>query len=224
MAKITRITQKIFGSNAGLSEIGVFGSLAAGSPTFTSSPAAVQSLSNFLDGWFAAVVGENSPAIQDMNGLCFVYAYQLAYLMQQGIAEWDSGTTYYIGSMAQDGLGNIYISLQNSNLNNALSNTSFWSNSSGTTSTVTSNTTIAAGVGMVRSNTTSGNLTMTLPAVASVPVGKKITIKDVGTGSFATTVMGNGAELIDGNNTFVSVLAQYDALSVFNNGTSWDVV
>ena len=34
--------------------------------------------------------------------------YQLAYLLQQGIAEWDSGTTYYTNSVVQNG-GSIYI-------------------------------------------------------------------------------------------------------------------
>ncbi|PNA42272.1 hypothetical protein, partial [Pseudomonas sp. MPR-AND1A] len=85
MAKLSRVTQKIFGSSAGANQIGKFGSYAAGSPVISSDPTVIQSLSNWLTGWFGAVVGGNSPAIEDMNAVCFVYAYQLAYLMQQGI-------------------------------------------------------------------------------------------------------------------------------------------
>lgn len=98
MAKITRATQKVFGENAGLNEIGVFGSLAAGSPAYATTPAQVQSLSNYLQGWFGAVLGSNSPAIEDMNAVHFLFARQLAYLMQTGVPEYDAATTYYIGS------------------------------------------------------------------------------------------------------------------------------
>ncbi|PMZ30506.1 hypothetical protein C1X25_36230, partial [Pseudomonas sp. GW247-3R2A] len=84
---------------------------AAGSPVISSDPTVIQSLSNWLTGWFGAVVGGNSPAIEDMNAVCFVYAYQLAYLMQQGIPEYDSGTTYFTGSLCTSG-GVIYRSLQ----------------------------------------------------------------------------------------------------------------
>lgn len=99
MTKITRQTQKIFGSNAGFDQIAQFGSLAAAAPIFTTNVATIQALSNYLTGWFGGVIGQNSPAIEDMNALCYLYAYQLAYLMQAGISEWDSGTTYYTGSL-----------------------------------------------------------------------------------------------------------------------------
>lgn len=126
MAKITRQTQKIFGSTAGTNQISQYGSLKAGTPTFTTSISTIQALVNYTDGWFDAVIGGNSPAIEDMNALHYLYAYQLAYIMQAGIPEWDSGTTYYIGSLANDGTGLIYKSLQDNNLNNAISNTAFW--------------------------------------------------------------------------------------------------
>lgn len=126
MAKITRVLAKIFGSNANPTEIGVFGSLAAGSPATTTSALTMQSLSNWLDGWFGAVVGENSPAIEDMNAFCYVMSYQIAYLLQTGVEEWSATTTYYIGSVANDGTGILYVSLTNTNLNNAVTDTVNW--------------------------------------------------------------------------------------------------
>jgi hypothetical protein len=126
MSKLPRETQLVFGSNAGFDQIAQFGSLAASSPTFTTNIATIQGLSNYLVGWFNAVIGENSPAIEDMNALCYLYAYQLAYLFQAGVPEWDSGTTYYIGSLVNDGSGNEYLSIANSNLNNAVTNSTYW--------------------------------------------------------------------------------------------------
>lgn len=54
------------------------------------------------------------------------------------------------------------------------------------TRTVTTNQSMLATDGVVRSNSTSGNLTHTLPAVASTPTGKIIIIKDVGTVGYTT--------------------------------------
>lgn len=130
MAKITRKVAKIFGSSAGANQIAKFGSLAAGSPATysgaTADPATIQSLGNWLSGWFAGVEGANSPAIEDLNAFCYTMAYQIAYQMQEGIPEWDSSTTYYTGSIVQDGSANIYYSLVDNNLNNLVSDTSKW--------------------------------------------------------------------------------------------------
>ena len=138
MSKLSRVTQRIFGSGAGASQIGQFGSYAASSPTISSDPSVIQSLSNWLTGWFGAVVGGNSPAIEDMNGLHFVITYQLAYLMQAGIPEYDAGTTYYTGSLTMSA-GNIYRSLADNNTGNALSNANFWVLASGLYAGVGSN-------------------------------------------------------------------------------------
>lgn len=131
MAKLVRQTAKLFGSAVSTSQIAQFGSLAASSPvTYTGANAITNAnliqATNWTQGWSAAVEGANSPALEDLNAFCFMDSYQIGYLMQTGIPEWDSATTYYIGSVAQDGTGNIYTSLTNSNLNNALSSTSNW--------------------------------------------------------------------------------------------------
>lgn len=125
MANLARKIMKIFGSNAGTNQRGVFGSLAAGSTAYSTDPETIQSLSQWEDGWFSAVMGNNSPAIQDMNALQFVFAYQLAYLFQKGIPEWNTDTEYYTGSFCQVG-GIIYKSLQDANQGNAVTDVAYW--------------------------------------------------------------------------------------------------
>jgi hypothetical protein len=126
MPKLPRIFQKIFGSNAGVDQIGKFGSLAAGTPEYTTDLAEVQELSNFDDGWYGAVLGNNSPAIQDVNALDYLITAQLAYLFQAGIPEWNEDTVYYIGSLATDSTGKIYRSLTDDNEDNALTEPTHW--------------------------------------------------------------------------------------------------
>jgi hypothetical protein len=50
--------------------------------------------------------------------------------MQQGIPEYDSGTTYFTGSLCTSG-GVLYRSLQDNNTGNALTNSNFWLQASG---------------------------------------------------------------------------------------------
>lgn len=122
---LTRVTQKIMGSSAGPDQIGKFGSLAAGTPTTTTDPAEMQELSNWLTGWFGAVVAGNSPAIEDMNALCYVVTYQLAYMFEWGVAQYDSATQYNSGSIVNVG-GVLYTSLQDVNLNHTPTTSPDW--------------------------------------------------------------------------------------------------
>ena len=126
MAKLSKVAQKLFGSGSGFHQIIKFGSTFAGSTAYTTDIAEMMSLSNWLTGWYAAAIGGNAPTIQDMNACHTVFAYQLAYLMQAGVAEWDAVTPYYTGSLAQDGSGVIYTSLTDANVNNALTDTANW--------------------------------------------------------------------------------------------------
>lgn len=139
---------------------------------------------------------------------------------------WNSTLSYAQGAVVQDasGYGLLYVSLQNSNLNHALTDVAYWRSYDGNVRTLTANTTLAVTDNLVRSNSTAGALTMTLPPIASTPIGKRIAIKDVGTGGFTTSVKGSGAELVDGSNTWSIALVQYDSVTVMNNGTSWDVI
>lgn len=128
MARYPRILQKIFGGSA--SDIGNFGSAAAGSPVSGPAPTltAVQSLSQYLDGWLSAVLGASKfPAIEDMNAIDYLFSSQIAYLLQQGIAEYDATTTYYSKNIVcKVGTYEIYGSIVDTNLGNALSDGTKW--------------------------------------------------------------------------------------------------
>lgn len=227
MSKIARKTALVFGSSAGLDQIGEFGSFAAGSVEYSTDPAVIQGLAAWLTGWFGAIVGSNSPAIEDMNAFCYVMAYQIAYIMQSGVPEWDAATIYYQGSMVRTAggtAGQLYVSLTDANINNAVSDHTNWKTFQGGSRTLIASTALLGSDEIVRSNTSSGSLTMTLPACSSTAFGKRITIKDVGTGGHTTTIVGAGSDLIDGTNTYATILSQFDSVTVYNNGTSWDVL
>lgn len=129
MSKLARVAQKFFGSTASTNQIAKFGSLAAGSPTRysgpTADPVAIQSLGNFLQGWFGAAVGSNSPAEEDMNALFYLAFYQLSYLFQEGVPEYDSTTTYWTNSLALSG-GVLYQSVADSNVGESVTNPTYW--------------------------------------------------------------------------------------------------
>lgn len=179
MTKIVRKNQKIFGSTAGFQQIAKFGSLAAAAPSFTTDPEVIQSLSNYLQGWFAAIIGGNSPATEDMNAILYLYAYQLAYLMQEGVAEWNTDTTYYIGSVVNDGAGVLYVSLTDNNTGNLLSDATKWGYFGGTTTNINAqNITVVSGktyfyptyiipVGTTWTVNTDGYLTSTGPTIVN---------------------------------------------------------
>lgn len=206
MAKITRKVQKIFGFSAGTDEIAQFGSLAAAAPAFTTDPEVIQALAQYLGGWFSGVIGSNSPAIEDMNALCYLYAYQLSYLMQTGVPEWNSATTYYIGSQVNNGTGKIYTSIQDTNLNHALTDTTWWSLANGAPNVVSINPATqspyvlnsATDYGKVfLVNSANGAQQFTLPAAS---LGFFFTVKDVGgkADQFPITIVRAAAESIEG--------------------------
>lgn len=142
-----------------------------------------------------------------------------------GVTTWSTNTNYAQGQVVADssGFGILYVSLISNNQGNALTSTSDWRVLNGNTRTVSTSSSLAITDNFIRSNSTSGNLTHTLPACATTPIGKQITIKDVGTGGNATTVQGAGSDLVDGNNIYAFKLGQYASLAFTNNGTSWDV-
>lgn len=122
MARITRKTQKIFASTAGGSGVAEPGSTAAGTPVFTTNLTTLQSTA-FLNGLADMVIAgtKRLPVYEEINALYYTFTTQLAYLFQEGIAEWDSGTTYYAYSVVRkSSTYEIYGSLINDNLNNAL--------------------------------------------------------------------------------------------------------
>lgn len=228
MAKIVRAVQNLFGSTAGANQIAKFGSLAAGTPlTYsgtTADPVVIQSLSQFLAGWNSAVIGANSPAIEDMNALFFLIFRQLAYIFQAGVPEWDSATIYYTGSMVNVS-GTLYISLIDNNLNNATSDITKWKVQNANQTNVSTTYAVALTDDYVRGDTTAGTFVITLPTIAS-SVGKVFKFKNVGYNSL--TLKANGSETMDGVNDSTLLPAnplgvQYGTMSVVNNGTTWDI-
>lgn len=229
MSKITRATQKIFGSTASAAQMAEFGSLAAGAPlTYsgaTITPAIVQSLSRYLSGWFTAILGSNSPAIEDMNALFYLMTYQLAYLMQAGVAEWDSATTYYIGSIVNSS-GLTYVSLTNDNLNNAVTDTTNWRSSLANVVTINPSTqspyTLTADdmgkTFLVRSNNAA--MRFNLPVAVT---NFSFVVKDKD-GNFLTnncTIHLNAAESIEGLSQDYVMSAPWGEWGLICDGTNW---
>jgi hypothetical protein len=222
MSKILRKNMKIFGISAGAQQIGKFGSLAAGLPAYSTDPETIQSLSNYLAGWYAAVIGNNSPAIQDVNAVCYLFAYQLAYLFQTGVAEWNTDTTYYIGSFASSG-SNIYVSLTDDNQGNAVTSRTNWKKVGPDLDprSTTSADTATAADSMILADPTSASFIQKVPAIAAVANGFELNIKNITTGSNIVTVDGNSAN-IDGSSTVV--LNSMDSVRLLKNGSAWYII
>lgn len=134
MAKITRKTAQQFATAGAGTDVEQFASFQVnGVPTYTTNPATIMApiagVSYWKTGWTAAQAqGTFAPYFQDRNAVDLVTFYQLAYLLQEGIAEWDSATTYFMNSVAQSG-GQLFLSLQDNNANNVPpvgTSNSFW--------------------------------------------------------------------------------------------------
>ena len=127
MAKLVRKHQKVFaGDVSPTNVVAKFGSYAASAPSYSSDPDVIQELAAYGSGWGSALVNNYTPALQDMNALFFLITRQLAYLFQAGVPEWSATETYYIGSTVNDGSGNIFASLADNNINNALTDGTKW--------------------------------------------------------------------------------------------------
>lgn len=124
--KIDRKMMKVFGINSGVEEVAVFGSLSEAVPEFSIDPDEIQKLATYEDGWFPAVFGNRSPTIEDRNGLDLVMTYQLAYLLQNGMPEYNGDTLYYKDQLSRDGK-NTFISLIDDN-DQPVSNRLAWVN------------------------------------------------------------------------------------------------
>ncbi len=130
MAKLVRVTGKVFGGSAPLDQIGQFGSAKAGTPTNTQDVAEIQSLQAYSNGWGSAIVtSRNFPPIEEVTGVLKTISYQGCYLLQEGAPEYDINTEYSNTSIVKSVNGNeliFYISLQNNNIGHPLTDTSYW--------------------------------------------------------------------------------------------------
>lgn len=184
MVALPRKTQKTFAASAGTNERGVIGSFAAGSPAYSDDVETIQSLPNYAAGWYGVVVGQNSPAIQDMNSLDFMITRQLTYLFERGVPEYDIATTYYTGCLVSSA-GILYVSLTNNNLGNALTDTVNWFTPKfrglRTENTVNTSTTLIANETITWPNMAIGNgVTVEVPNDASLIAPSKIVVSGTG--------------------------------------------
>jgi hypothetical protein len=117
-SKIIRKTAQLFGVSAGATGVEEFASKQTGGTlVYSIDPSDLQTAAWSI-GWLASIYqGAFAPYYQDRNAVDLVAFYQIAYLLQQGIPEWDASTTYFQNSVVQN-VGRIYISLIDSNLNN----------------------------------------------------------------------------------------------------------
>lgn len=133
MGKLERKNHKVFGINATESKVGQFGSANATTKIATKDIEKIQELDAWEQGWEAGAVGDNRyPTQQERTGVDYEHSYQIGYLLQEGIPEWNAQTTYSKGSIVKQLTGDdvvLYQSLIDDNLNNTLSNTVAWKRS-----------------------------------------------------------------------------------------------
>lgn len=130
MSKLERKNHKVFGINATETKVGQFGSANATTKITTKDVEKIQALDAWEQGWEAGAVGNNRyPTQQERTGVDYEHSYQIGYMLQEGIPEWNKDTTYNKGSiikLVNDTKIVLYNSLQNNNKNNALTNTDYW--------------------------------------------------------------------------------------------------
>ena len=119
MPKITRITHTIFGGGASAAVDGIaqFGSKQAGSPNYSVNIATIQSLAAWLQGWAGAVTNGKVLPLEELNAAFLEPSYQIGYMLEMGIPEYDAGTTYFKNSICQY-TGLIYQSIADNNTGN----------------------------------------------------------------------------------------------------------
>lgn len=125
---LTRQTQKIFAGNANADQLAVFGSMKTGTPVYSASLTTLQS-TEYTEGWASAIKADKAPYLEEMNAVQYGLSYQLAYLLQEGIPEYDAATEYTDTSVVKtvtDGVITLYVSLANNNIGNSLSDTTYW--------------------------------------------------------------------------------------------------
>lgn len=120
MAKLARKTQKVFASGA--TNNGQFGSAQLGTKVLSNDLDVLQALDAFLEGWLDGIIGaKRFPTLEEFQALNYIDTYQLAYLFQEGIPEWDTNTNYFTRSIVKKtGTYQLYGSKIDNNQGNAL--------------------------------------------------------------------------------------------------------
>lgn len=127
MPKLPRVTAKIFASNAAENDIGQYGSALTGTKVTTSDISEIQALAAYEEGWRGAVISNrNYPTLQEMNGLQKTFSQQIAYCLENGMPEWDEGTTYYTNQFCRIDNTFYYSLIDNNQGNNPKTDTTSW--------------------------------------------------------------------------------------------------
>lgn len=96
-----------------------------------------------------------------------------------------------------------------------------------TTQTVSAaGTTLTSSSNIVLLNPTSASFTQNLPAVASLPTGFILTLKNIATNGNTVTIDASGSETIDNNLTVTlnSSSTNSDSITILNTGTAWVII
>lgn len=131
MSRLARITQLLFGTGGNVGT-GGYGAAAGGNTATelatSSSLATIMGTSQYAAGWLGATLGASKfPAIEDMNAMDYLLSSQIAYILQQGVPEYDAGTTYWQKNIVcKPGTYQLYGSVTDSNTGNALTSTANW--------------------------------------------------------------------------------------------------
>lgn len=130
MTTLTRVTGKVFGGSAPLTEIGVFGSAKAGAGINSQDVATIQGGTAYDEGWGSGIVtSENFPPMEEVTGVLKTISYQACYLLQEGIPVYDANTEYSATSIVKNFSGNIlefYKSAIDGNIGNPLTDNTKW--------------------------------------------------------------------------------------------------
>ncbi len=224
MARLTRQTLNVFSGSA--SNQGTFGSAQAGTPAVSSNPTTVQGLAAWANGWLSAVIGgQKLPPLEEFQGVQFVHSYMTAYQFQEGVPEYDAGTTYYQYSIVKNpGTFQLYGAVFNgANLGQSLSNPTYWK------LLIDLNNPSNQPAYGITTNVSNSYSVTTSPAVTIITEGQLLEIQfnAANTGAITLNVGGTGGIGVlsrDGNAlTAGEVVASRNYLLV-NNGTNWIIV
>jgi len=122
---VPRKTAHIFAKNAANNDVTVFGSTLAQNTQYTDDIADIQN-NAFEIGWRDAVISnKNYPLLADMNGVQKTFSQQIAYILQHGLAQWDSATAYYTYDIVNVN-GVLYICTIDNNVNSNPTSLTGW--------------------------------------------------------------------------------------------------
>jgi len=234
MAKLTVKKQKTFAWNlAAANNIAEFGSMAEGTPEYSLDPDDIQSRAEYALGLAGSWQNNASPFMQDFNALFLLFTRQIEYLMQTGIPEWITTSTYQIGSLVNDGTGMIYKSVTNANVGNALTSAANWMPIKSKTMKTIINVSEDYVVNNadkyifinVHSDSASYVVSVKLPTPSALNCGREIMVKyiDTAPSDYWSYVYTSDASTIDGAaKIYISNINE--PKTFISNGTNWSVI